>query len=71
MPRRKIRAPKTVGEVLTELGAVYRDARQGKLDTLDASRLCAILNILRQTLESSELEARLCHLESMMMDEKK
>lgn len=66
MPRRKILAPGTVGEVLTELGAVYRDARKGRLDTLDASRLSAILNILRQTLESSELEERLCHLEALM-----
>ena len=39
-------------------------------DTLDASPLSAILNILRQTLESSELEERLCHLESLM-DEKR
>ncbi|MBI77773.1 MAG: hypothetical protein CMM53_08365 [Rhodospirillaceae bacterium] len=70
MPRRKILAPRTVGEVLTELGGVYRDARKGRLDTLDASRLSAILNILRQTLESSELEERLCHLESLM-DEKR
>ena len=68
MPRRKITAPGTVGEVLGELARVYRDARRGQLDTLDASRLASILNTLRQTLESHDLENRIKRLESLADD---
>ena len=66
MPRRKVHAPETVGEVLTELAVLYRDARRGHIETLDASRLATILNILRQTLESYALEERICSLEKLV-----
>ena len=66
MPRRKVHAPETVGEVLTELAVLYRDARRGRIETLDASRLATILNILRQTPERYALEERICSLEKLV-----
>jgi len=66
LARRKVLTPKSVGDVLTELGTLYRDARQGRTDTLDASRLAAILTAIRQTVEASDLETRLRELERRM-----
>ena len=57
-------APKNVGEVIAELGTVYRDARSKKLDTLDASRLASILTLLRQAIEGRDLEDRLAEVEA-------
>lgn len=46
-----------------ELAAVYRDARAGKIETQDATRLGYLLNLLGQALEREELEARIEALE--------
>lgn len=63
MPRRKVLKPKNTGEIITEMGHLFYDARNGKLDSLDASRMAAILTALRQTLEASDLENRIRELE--------
>ena len=47
-----------------ELAAVYRDARAGKIETQDATRLGYLLNLLGQALEREVLENRLEALEA-------
>lgn len=47
-----------------ELAAVYRDARAGKIETQDATRLGYLLNLLGQALEREELETRIEALEN-------
>lgn len=42
-----------------ELARVYREARAGKLDIADASRLANILSILSRMIEGGELEKQL------------
>ena len=54
---------RTIGQVCTELGRLYRAARRGDLGTDDAARLGHILNILRQGIEVGSLESRLQRLE--------
>jgi len=63
LARRKVLRPKNVGEVISELGVLYRDARMRRIDTLDASRLATILTAIRQSLEASDLETRIRELE--------
>lgn len=63
MPRKRIIAPTNIGEVITEMGSLYREARRGNLDTLDASRMTGILGTLRQAIESGDLDARLAEIE--------
>jgi hypothetical protein len=63
LPRRKIIKPKNIGEIITEMGAIYYDARRNQLDTLDASRLTSVLTALRQCIEVSDIEDRLIALE--------
>ena len=64
MPRRKIIKPKNIGEIITEMGAIYYDARRNQLDTLDASRLTSVLTALRQCIEVGDLEERLIAIEN-------
>jgi hypothetical protein len=66
MPRKKIKIPSTVGEVITEMGGLYKDARSGTLDTLDASRLASILTAIRYSLEAGTIEDRLDEIEKEM-----
>jgi len=54
----------TVSGVRQEMAAVYRQQRIGKLDSSELSRLFYCLNLLRQTIESSDFESRLDALES-------
>ena len=46
-----------------ELGAVYRDARSGRIPTQDATRLGYLLNLLRMAVETGELQARIEQIE--------
>jgi hypothetical protein len=66
--RVKIGPLTTVGEVAAELGRLYRQAKRGELPITDASRLATILSVMRQCLESSELERRLETLEGKAGD---
>jgi hypothetical protein len=56
----------TMGGVVTELARLYRQARWGQIEVADASRLATILGIMRQCLESSEIEARMAELEARL-----
>jgi hypothetical protein len=49
--------------VRRELTKVYRDMRQGKLDTQDGTRLAFVLNVIAKLIETSDLEARIEALE--------
>ena len=55
----------TVGGVVTELGRVYRQARQGKLALEDATRLACILREIRCALEAGDIERRIEALEAI------
>lgn len=50
-------------EVGKELARLYREARSGRIDVADASRLANMLSILARILSDSELEARIDALE--------
>jgi hypothetical protein len=67
LPRKRIIAPKSIGEVINEMGDLYREARRGRVDTLDASRMSGILGGLRQAIESEsegDLRERVAALEA-------
>ena len=49
----------TAGGVVGELAKVYRAARREQIDVAFASKLAGILSILRQALETADLEKRL------------
>ena len=53
----------TVTRVRREPARLYREARAGRLDVGDASRLAHILQILGRMIEGAELEARVEALE--------
>lgn len=62
---RSVRAKlKSIGDVSHELAKLYREARSGRLDVADASRLANMLYILSRILETSELEKRVEALEA-------
>ena len=53
----------TIDDVRREMAKVYRDARTGKADTSDASRLVYMLTSIAKMIELGQLEQRLCILE--------
>ena len=62
---------KTIQHVQIELARVYRRTKRGARQTEDGgfrtedgTRLCMILNTLKQALESSEFERRLAEMEA-------
>jgi hypothetical protein len=67
-PRRSYRSPRaklnTVGDVSHELGRLYREARAGKLDVSECSKLANVLSIAARIISDSELEARITALEA-------
>ena len=65
--KRKVRVARldTVGRVVSELGKVYRLARQGEIDLGDAKSLTYVLRELRCALEAGDVERRLEALESL------
>lgn len=53
----------TVKDVRIALANLYRDARSGKVDTQDATRLGYLLNLIRTCIVDGELEQRIAALE--------
>ena len=53
----------TVGRVRREVVRLYRLARRGEMDVVDASKLANVLLIAVRMLEGQEVEARLAALE--------
>lgn len=63
-PSRVVRAKlDTIGDVKTQLGRIFREARGGRIATQDATRLASILAMLGRMIEGSDLENRLAALE--------
>ena len=50
-------------DISREMAKLYREARSGRIDVSDASRLANMLSILARILSDSELEARIEALE--------
>jgi len=64
-PPRDQRLPlKTAENVRSELARIYRDAKTGKRDVSDVSKLANILQIMARLIETSDIEARLEKLEN-------
>lgn len=63
-PRSKSLPLTKMGHIRYEMAAVYREARNGKIDLGDATRLVFILQALGRIIEGSELEARIEALEA-------
>ena len=64
MPKQYARAKlATSTDVSRELAKLYREARSGRIDVADASRLANMLSILSRILSDSELESRIEALE--------
>jgi hypothetical protein len=57
----------SVMNVGNELARLYRHARKGKIDTIEAFRLSGVLNALRQCLEASAIEQRIAELETAIL----
>ncbi len=55
----------TAEDARRELARVYREARSGRLEVGDASRLANILQILVRCIETSDIEARVIALEKL------
>jgi hypothetical protein len=55
----------TVKDVRIALAGLYRDARTGRVDTQDATRLGYLLNLIRVCIVDGELEARVAALENL------
>ncbi|MBC8017069.1 MAG: hypothetical protein H7X83_00935 [Verrucomicrobia bacterium] len=53
-----------MAHIRAELGKVYREARTGKLDLSDATKLTFMLQVLGKVIEGGELEARIEALEN-------
>ena len=58
----------SIGNVLRELGHVYRAADRGAMLWTDAAAAARILREIRQCLEASDFEARLARLEAAAED---
>ena len=48
----------SANDVRKELGRLYREARAGRVETQDASRLANMLSIMGRLIEGSDLESR-------------
>lgn len=48
-----------------EMGRLYRDARTGKINPAEATKLAYILELMRKAFETTEMEERLGLLESL------
>ena len=63
-PRRVRVKLETVQDARKEMSKLYREARAGKIDVQDASRLSNILMLIGRMIEGSDLERRLEALEA-------
>ena len=61
---------RSVVNVAAELARLYRDARSGRIETGDATKLAHILDVLRRCLETSDIEKRLAWLEATLQERK-
>jgi hypothetical protein len=65
-PTPRLRIPlNTASDVQRELARLYRQMKAGQIPTQDGSRLAYVLNLLRQSIETGDLEARIQALEQI------
>ncbi|MDD3293084.1 MAG: hypothetical protein PHG20_00140 [Geobacteraceae bacterium] len=57
-----------MSHIRSELSRLYREARNGKIDLGDATRLTYILQVLAKIIEGGELEQRIEALEAAQGD---
>ncbi len=57
---------KTINDVRVEMAAVYREAKGGRMDVQDATRLVYILTQIQKAIESGDLARRVELLETIM-----
>jgi hypothetical protein len=57
---------KTTGDLVVELGRLFRRTARNEIPSADASRMASILAIMKQCLESSEQEQKLAELEAQI-----
>ena len=62
-PRRVRATLDTIGGVTRELARLYREARGGKVDPGDASKMANMLALLGRLIEGSDLEKRIAEVE--------
>lgn len=64
-PTPRVRVPplKTAEDVKRELGRLYREMKTNKIAPADGTKLAYVLNLLRQCIETSDIEKRLQALE--------
>ncbi|MGX5658178.1 hypothetical protein ACWKWV_00440 [Castellaniella ginsengisoli] len=61
---KRLRLPLTTAvDVRKELARLYRSMKVGQIPAADGTKLAYVLNILRQTIETSDIEQRLEALE--------
>lgn len=68
-PRLRLRLS-TIDDVKSELARLYREAKAGKRDVQDASRLGNMLAIMARMIEGSDYEKRLAALEASRAKER-
>jgi hypothetical protein len=62
---RRLRLPlSTARDVRRELARLYRSMKAGQVQPADGTKLAYVLNILRQTIEASDIEQRISALEN-------
>ncbi len=61
---------KTADDVRLELGKVYRDMRQGRIDMADGTKLAYVLGQLNKAIETGVIEARMESLERILKGRK-
>lgn len=74
MPKEKNKKPptprpgalNTLARVREELGTVYRDARQGLMETQDLTRYAYALSLLSKVIETETYETRMAAIEAAL-----
>ena len=61
---------KTADDVRLEIGKVYRDMRQGRIEMADGTKLAYVLGQLNKSIETGVIEARMEALERTLKGRK-
>jgi len=71
-PTPRLRIPlRTVDDVSRELARLYRQMKAGQIATADGTKLAYVLNLLRQAIETGQLEQRIEALEQQAQEVRK
>ena len=61
----RLRIPlRSADDVCRELARLYRQMKSGAISPADGTKLAYVLNLLRQAIETGDLEARIASLEN-------